>query len=76
MTSSIFKQAKWNLDQINFNLIQLVQSFAPLWTVRDYVVLIGDGCKVPTDAYKFSALSKEYMESQSASKPHGHFKAL
>ncbi len=71
-----FKQAQWDLDQINFNLIQLIQSFAPLWTVHDHVVLMGDGCKVPTDAYKFPGLSKEYMESQSASKPNGHFKAL
>ncbi len=69
MISFFFKQAKWDLDQINSTLIQLIQTFAPLWTVRDHVVLIGDGCKVPTDAYKFPALSKEYMESQSASKP-------
>ncbi|MDE5757999.1 MAG: transposase [Allobaculum sp.] len=73
---NFFKRSQWNLDKMNFILIQLVLQFAPLWSVNGHLVLVGDGCKVPTDAYKFPAISKEFIESESASKPNGYIKAL
>ena len=70
-----FKKANWSLDEIAFHLIHLIYQYAPLWTVNNNLVLIGDGFKVPTDTYKFPGLSKEYNHSQSASKLKGSFKA-
>ncbi len=73
---NFFKRAHWSLDKMNFILIQLLLQFAPLWSVNGHLVMVGDGCKVPTDAYKFPAISKEFIESESASKPNGYIKAL
>lgn len=73
---NFFKRARWSLDEMNFILIQLLLQFAPLWSVNGHLVMIGDGCKVPTDAYKFPAISREFIESESASKPNGYIKAL
>lgn len=53
------KKANWNLDEMVSCLIKLVVRFAPLWTVNGHIVVLGDGCKVPKDANKVPALSKE-----------------
>ncbi|MDE5758096.1 MAG: hypothetical protein K2H85_05730, partial [Allobaculum sp.] len=73
---NFFKRAGWCLDEINFILILLAFQLAPFWTVNGLIVLIGDGGKVPTDAYKFPSLSREFIESGSASKSKRYIKAL
>lgn len=45
---------------MNFILIQLILQFALLWSVHDHLIMIGDECKVPTYAYKFPAISREF----------------
>lgn len=64
-----FRASSWELEAIVTKWFQTVKSFAPLYKVDGYTVLIGDGVKQAKEGRHMPGVKKLFQESENSSKP-------
>lgn len=63
-----FRSNAWNIRSITEQWTRIVKKFAPLLTVDDCFILVGDGVKASKEGKKMPAVKKLHQESENSSK--------
>lgn len=64
-----FRASSWTLEAIRHKWLQVVKTYAPLYTVAGYTILIGDGVKQAKEGKHMPGVKKLFQESENSSKP-------
>ncbi|THF72390.1 transposase [Cohnella fermenti] len=63
-----FRSSAWTLDALRVTWLRVVRKTAPLMTVHDRVVLVGDGMKQAKEGRRMPGVKKMHQESENVSK--------
>ncbi|WP_281890553.1 transposase [Paenibacillus sp. YYML68] len=63
-----FRSSAWSLESLRLTWLQVVRKAAPLMTVGDRVVLVGDGMKQSKEGRRMPGVKKMHQESENSSK--------
>lgn len=63
-----FRSSAWSLESLRVTWLQVVRKTAPLMTVCDRVILVGDGVKQSKEGRRMPGVKKMHQESENSSK--------
>ena len=63
-----FRSSAWSSESLRLTWLRVVRKTAPLMTVHDRVVLVGDGMKQSKEGQRMPGVKKMYQESENSSK--------
>ncbi|MEI7028459.1 transposase, partial [Paenibacillus sp. y28] len=63
-----FRSSAWSLESLRVTWLQVVGKWAPLMTMDDRIVLVGDGMKQSKEGRRMPGVKKMHQESENSSK--------